>query len=105
MQGLISSCEKEKGKKEKKKQGQIMCYMLKNMSKIQGPVCEFSPSAESLFKIIQIFSTSTYEVMFEGQIKGIFSDSNNIFLWHKLEDINKKKRLFPKFQLILILRS
>ena len=37
-------------------------------------------------------------------LKGIFSDSNNIFLWHKSEDINKK-RLFPKFQLILILRS
>ena len=34
-------------------------------------------------------------------VKGIFSDSNNIFLWHKSEDI-KKKRLFPKFQLILI---
>ena len=24
-------------------------------------------------------------------LKGIFSDSNNIFLWHKSEDINKKK--------------
>ena len=23
--------------------------------------------------------------------KGIFSDSNNIFLWHESEDINKKK--------------
>ena len=37
-------------------------------------------------------------------IKGIFRDSNNIFLWHKSEDINKKW-LFPKFQLILILSS
>ena len=37
-------------------------------------------------------------------LEGIFSDSNNIFLWHKSED-NNKKRLFPKFQLILILRS
>ena len=37
-------------------------------------------------------------------LKGIFSDSNNIFLWHKSEDINKKK-LFPMFQLILILHS
>ena len=36
-------------------------------------------------------------------IKGIVSDFNNIFLWHKSEDINKK-RLFPKFQLIPILR-
>ena len=36
-------------------------------------------------------------------IKGIVSDSSSIILWHKLEDINKK-RLFPKFQLIPILR-
>ena len=36
--------------------------------------------------------------------KGIFSDSNNIFLLYESEDIKKKKRLFPKFQLISILR-
>ena len=36
------------------------------------------------------------------EIKGIFSDSN-IFLWHESEDVNKKC-LFPKFQLIPILR-
>ena len=36
-------------------------------------------------------------------IKGIFSDSNNIFLWHESEDINDKS-LFPKFQLFPILR-
>ena len=36
-------------------------------------------------------------------IKEIFSDSNNIFLWHESEDINKKS-LNPKFQLIPILR-
>ena len=36
-------------------------------------------------------------------IKGIFSDSNNIFEWHKSKDI-KKKGLFPKFHLILIFR-
>ena len=35
--------------------------------------------------------------------KGIFSDFNKIILWHKSTDI-KKKRLFPKFQLILIFR-
>ena len=35
--------------------------------------------------------------------KGIFSDSNNIFLWYESADINKKS-LFPKFQLIPILR-
>ena len=35
--------------------------------------------------------------------KGIFTDSNNIFLWDESEDINEKS-LFPKFQLIQILR-
>ena len=40
--------------------------------------------------------------MVQKKLKGIFSDSNNIFLWHKSEDINKKS-LFPKFQLIPIL--
>ena len=37
------------------------------------------------------------------KLKGIFSDSNDILLWHESEDINKKS-LFPKFQLIQILR-
>ena len=37
------------------------------------------------------------------KIKGIFSDSNNIFLCYESEDINQKS-LFPKFQLIQILR-
>ena len=36
-------------------------------------------------------------------IKGIVSDSNNIFLWHESEDISKKN-LFPKFQLIPVSR-
>ena len=36
-------------------------------------------------------------------LKGIVSDSNNIILWHESEDINKKS-LFPKFQLLPILR-
>ena len=36
-------------------------------------------------------------------LKGIVSDSNNIFLWHGSEDKNKKS-LFPKFQLIPISR-
>ena len=38
---------------------------------------------------------------FTGRLKGIFSDSNNIFSLHKSEDINKKM-LFPKFQLVPI---
>ena len=38
-----------------------------------------------------------------GLLKGIFSDSNNIFLQRESEDINRKS-LFPKFQLIPIWR-
>ena len=30
-------------------------------------------------------------------IKGIFSDSNNIFLQHRSEDVNKKKGYFQHF--------
>ena len=44
--------------------------------------------------------------MYQDQIlniEGIFSDFHNIFLWHESEDINHKS-LFPKFQLIPILR-
>ena len=36
-------------------------------------------------------------------LKGIVSDSNNIFLWHESKDVNQK-RLFPKSQLIPVLR-
>ena len=39
----------------------------------------------------------------QTRVKGIVSDSNNIILWHEWEDINKES-VFPKFQLILILR-
>ena len=46
------------------------------------------------------FISSAKFVLFKGII---FSDSNNIFLWHESEDINKKS-FFPKFQLIPILR-
>ena len=41
--------------------------------------------------------------MYAIPVKGIFSDSNNIFLWHESEDINWKS-LNPKFQLIPSLR-
>ena len=34
-------------------------------------------------------------------VKGIFSDSNNTFLWYESEDINNKS-LIPKFHLIPI---
>ena len=48
-----------------------------------------------------LFVATQYESSY-FQVKGIFSDSNNIFLWHELEAINKTK--LPKFQLIPILR-
>ena len=47
--------------------------------------------------------THLFVVCMLCEIKGIFSDFNKIILWHKSTDI-KKKRLFPKFQLILIFR-
>ena len=40
-------------------------------------------------------------VAFAVNIKGIVIEYNNIFVWHKSEDINKN-RLFQNFQLILI---
>ena len=40
---------------------------------------------------------NTEEIHFK--LKGIFSDSNYIFLWHESEDMNKKKNLKnPEFQ-------
>ena len=35
--------------------------------------------------------------MVSVQLKGIVSDSNNIFLWNESEDINKKKPYFQNF--------
>ena len=51
-------------------------------------------------KIIDIFP----DAIWLERVKGIGSDSNNIFLWHESKDMNKKKSLFPKFQLIPISR-
>ena len=48
-----------------------------------------------------LISLTYYKFSFY-QLEGIFSDSNNIFLWYESEDINQKS-LFPKFQLIPIL--
>ena len=33
------------------------------------------------------------------QLKGIVSDSNNIYLWHESEDINTHKSYFQNFSL------
>ena len=38
------------------------------------------------------------------RLKEVLSDSNSIILWHESEDVNKES-LFPKFQLIPILRK
>ena len=50
----------------------------------------------------KLLRTSKRLDQFRWNFKEIFSDSNNIFLWRKSEDINKKS-LFPKFQLIPVL--
>ena len=42
-------------------------------------------------------------ILIRYQLKGIVSDSNNIFFMIKLEDINER-RLLLKFQLISIFR-
>ena len=42
-------------------------------------------------------------MVYNGLLKGIFTYSNNIFLWQESEDRNKKS-IFPKFQLTPILR-
>ena len=67
-------------------------------------VCE-SLDAWSNFKVWKKWKKPD-QTLLTGNIytfKGIFSDFNKIILWHKSTDI-KKKRLFPKFQLILIFR-
>ena len=57
----------------------------------------------SLFETsIMFFVKKEYSVIVVF-VKGIFSDCNNIFLWHESEDIHTKKSLFPKFQLIPLL--
>ena len=53
------------------------------------------PGSKLTLGSIQHLSISSKERI----LKGIVSDSNNIFLWHESEDINKKS-LFSKFQLI-----
>ena len=50
----------------------------------------------------EINNYTTHTKTWEHGLKGIFSDSNNIFLRYESEDINKNS-LFPKFQLIPIL--
>ena len=53
------------------------------------------------FKFQAKISQSLFSSLYT--IKGIVSDSNNIILWHVSEGINRKS-LFPKFQVIPILR-
>ena len=63
-------------------------------------VCDTPHKTESDARSLQNLSPGNSKSIC---IKGIFSDFNKIILWHKSTDI-KKKRLFPKFQLILIFR-
>ena len=52
---------------------------------------------------LALFGIMYQQVKRNLPIKEIFTNCNNIFLWHESEDINEK-RFFPKFQLIPILR-
>ena len=47
-------------------------------------------------EIVKIF-VALHECKIIVYIKGIFTDSNNIFLWHESEDINGKKAHFQNF--------
>ena len=60
-----------------------------------------SVSASRAFKFVIFQADMIFN--FIRIIEGIISDSNNIFLQYESENINKKS-LFPKFQLIPILR-
>ena len=60
-------------------------------------VCINTVTLQGHFCILIFVSTSNAQI---SPIKGIFSDSNKVFLCHESEDITKKS-LFPKFQLHL----
>ena len=49
--------------------------------------------------LLQSLNIPLIPILALNKLKGVVIDSNNIFLWHESEDINKKS-LFPKFQLI-----
>ena len=82
----------------------FVCYLIIIDSFLKNNVCisklykEFKNGIESLvgqafwgiwIKTVKIlFWSLTQELL--GLLKGIVSDSNNIFLWHESEDINKK---------------
>ena len=63
------------------------------------------PDIEDMSVTCTIFNFGNFPKIAGGgkALKGLFSDSNSIFLWHESEDINKKS-LFPKSRLIPILR-
>ena len=48
---------------------------------------------------------AVFDAPFGLLLKGIFSDSSNLFFGHEFVDINKKISTFPKFQLIAVLRG
>ena len=57
--------------------------------------CFFRPTNEDeMIKIVNKPGTNkspSHDGLKPDVVKGIVSDSNNIFLWHESEDVNKKK--------------
>ena len=94
--------ERRKGKKERRKKKAI--DRKKYSSPLHAKVGQHSDIKNILvaWYILPIQPDPEFR-MTVIDFKGIVSDSNNIFLWHESEDINKES-LFPTFQLGLISR-
>ena len=79
----------------------ILCRQVDTLQHVFDSCAENAPepdgssSDEPSCKYYEIYSLFRVGIL----LKGIVTDSNNIFLWHESEDINKRS-LFPKFQLI-----
>ncbi len=70
---------------------------------LDGDNANIKGAVQHSWTLPQIFDTKLKQKHQIEKLKGIFSDSSTLFLWHYSIDIDEKT-LFPKFQLILILR-
>ena len=76
-------------------------YAVWHISKFSQLCYQFLTSEPNLLCFLHSYPDSSDQLCIK--LKGIFTDSNDIFLWHESEDINETG-LFPKFQLLPILR-
>ena len=74
-------------------------YAVWHISKFSQLCYQFLTSEPNLLCFLHSYPDSSDQLC----IKGIFTDSNDIFLLHESEDINETG-LFPKFQLLPMLR-